>query len=85
MNGIAGPSAQAVSVPGAALALGLGGTKTFELVRTGQLPSLKVGRRRLVPIWAIEQFLRSRAGAGARLARTRAVQNDEGDDSRVLR
>lgn len=32
-------------------------TKTFELIRNGDLPSVKIGRRRLVPDSAIDAYL----------------------------
>jgi excisionase family DNA binding protein len=50
----------ALSVEEAAEALGLGRTKVFELVSGGQLRSIKVGRRRLVPVSALEQFITQR-------------------------
>ncbi len=50
----------ALSVEEAAEALGLGRTKIFELVSGGQLRSIKVGRRRLVPVSALEQFVSQR-------------------------
>ena len=49
----------------AAERLGLGRTKTYELIRTGELRSLKVGRRRLVPLEAIDEFLRQSSTSGA--------------------
>lgn len=47
----------------AAVALGLGRTKTFELIRTGELRSIKVGRRRLIPVDALHEFLARSASA----------------------
>ncbi len=41
----------------AALELSLPRTTVFQLMRDGSLPSLKVGRRRLVPATAIEAFI----------------------------
>lgn len=37
--------------------LGLGRSKVYELMATGQLRSCKVGRRRLVPESAIVEFI----------------------------
>jgi excisionase family DNA binding protein len=37
--------------------IGLGRTKVYELLRTGQLRSIKVGKARLVPRAAIDEFL----------------------------
>jgi excisionase family DNA binding protein len=47
----------AVTVPKAAGMLGLGRTKTWELVRRGRLRSLRVGKRVLVPVRELERFL----------------------------
>lgn len=46
-----------VSEAAAAQALGLGKTKTRELLVSGQLRSVRVGRRRLVPVAALEAFV----------------------------
>ena len=40
-------------------------TLVYALVRDGALPSVKVGRRRLVRVKAIDQFLREQEGAAA--------------------
>ena len=37
----------------------LGMTKIFELVGTGELPSVKIGSRRLVPLFAYESWVSS--------------------------
>ena len=39
--------------------LGLGKNKVYDLVNTGSIRSVKVGRHRLVPLSAIESFLES--------------------------
>jgi excisionase family DNA binding protein len=57
-NGPAG--SLALSVEEAAESLRLGRTKLFELMADGQLRSIKVGRRRLVPVSALEQFIAQR-------------------------
>lgn len=41
----------------AAQLLSLGRTKVYELVRSGRLGSVKVGKRRLIPRKALEQFV----------------------------
>lgn len=41
----------------AALMLGLGRTKLFELLTEGRLESCHVGRRRLIPREALENFV----------------------------
>jgi excisionase family DNA binding protein len=38
---------------------GLGRTRVFDLIRTGQLKSVKIGRRRLVPDSAIAEYIES--------------------------
>jgi len=48
------------SVPEAAKALGLGTTTVKKLIASGDLPSITVGRRRLVPQSAVDNFGRSR-------------------------
>jgi excisionase family DNA binding protein len=47
-----------LSVPQAARLMGVGTTFTWELVRCGQLPSVRLGRRVLVPRAAIERLAR---------------------------
>lgn len=42
----------------AARRLGIKRTSLFALMRTGELRSVKVGKRRLVPNTAIEEFIR---------------------------
>lgn len=46
-----------LSVDEAALLLGLGRTTTYQLVLSGRLASVKVGRRRLVPRRCLEEFV----------------------------
>lgn len=36
---------------------GLGRTKLYELTKTGQIRSVKVGRRRMWPVSAVEEFV----------------------------
>jgi excisionase family DNA binding protein len=52
----------ALSVEEAADCMSLAERAVWDLVGTGQLRSLKVGRRRIVPVSAIEEFL-EREGA----------------------
>lgn len=49
----------ALSPEEAAEALGVGRTTIYELLASGRIASIRVGRRRLVPIWAIDAFLGS--------------------------
>ncbi len=46
-----------VSVEEAARLLGLGRSNLFKLIESGELRSVKVGSRRLVPRRALEEFL----------------------------
>jgi excisionase family DNA binding protein len=48
-----------LSASEAAQALGLGRTLTNELIRSGQLPSVRVGRRRLIRRDALLAFIDS--------------------------
>ena len=54
----------AYSVREVAQALGIGRTLAIKLVRSGQLRSIKVGRRRLVPAAALEELLQQGAPDG---------------------
>jgi len=47
----------ALSVEEAACALGIGRTYVFQLIKEGSLETLKLGRRRLVPVKAIDALL----------------------------
>jgi len=46
-----------VSVPQAALMLGIGRGLAYELCRTGELPHLRLGRRLVIPIAALDRML----------------------------
>jgi excisionase family DNA binding protein len=45
------------TVEEAARLLGISRTLAYRLVQSGQLPSFKVGKRRLVPVAAVETFI----------------------------
>lgn len=47
----------AYDVPAAGRLIGLGRTKTWELVRSGELASIRVGRRRLVTRQALQELV----------------------------
>lgn len=49
-----GNSAELISVGEAARRLGIGRTKTYELIDRGQIPTVKIGKRRLVPPEAVD-------------------------------
>lgn len=46
-----------VGVEDAATALGVRRTTAWELVRSGDLRSVKIGARRLVPVVALEEYI----------------------------
>lgn len=48
---------QLVSVEDAAVALGIGRSPAWELVRTGKLRTVRIGTRRLVPVDAIDELV----------------------------
>ena len=48
-----------VSVPTAARLLGVGTTFCWELVRSGDISSVRLGRRVLIPRWALEEMIRA--------------------------
>ncbi len=47
------------NVDEACQALGLSRTVIYELIRSGRLRSIKQGRRRLVPLQAVEDYVRA--------------------------
>ena len=46
-----------LSIPEAGKALGIGRSAAYEAARTGQLPTIRIGKRLLVPIVALERKL----------------------------
>ncbi|RTL63699.1 MAG: DNA-binding protein [Hyphomicrobiales bacterium] len=58
-----------MTVPEAAEVLGIGRAAAYEAARSGQLPIIRVGKRVLVPVAALERML---SAAGTR--QTEAVQ-----------
>ena len=52
-----------VSVPAAAVMLGIGRNHAYELCRTGVLPNVRLGRRIVIPTAAIDRLL-AVAGTG---------------------
>ena len=51
-----------LSIPEAGKALGIGRSATYEAARTGQLPTIRIGKRLLVPMAAFERFLEQARG-----------------------
>ncbi len=47
-----------LSIPEAGEALGICRSAAYEAARTGQLPTIKIGKRILVPVVALERMLR---------------------------
>jgi excisionase family DNA binding protein len=47
----------AVSIPRAAELLGVGRSSIYKLVNAGRLPRLKIGKRALVPVGALNDFM----------------------------
>lgn len=48
---------QTYTVPEAATALGIGRSAAYEAARTGQIPTIRIGKRILVPVAALERML----------------------------
>ena len=46
-----------LTVPEAAKALGIGRAAAYEGARTGQIPTIRIGKRILVPVAALERML----------------------------
>ena len=53
-----------ISILDCAKLLGIGRSAAYEAVRRGQIPSLKIGGRRLVPRVALEKLLAEAGTAG---------------------
>jgi excisionase family DNA binding protein len=51
------PDAWTLTVEQAAAALGIGRSLAYEAVRRGEIPTLRIGKRLLVPRAALEQLL----------------------------
>ena len=47
-----------VGVASAQKRLGIGRSLCWELIASGELPSVRIGRRRLVPVEAIDDYVR---------------------------
>lgn len=47
----------ALSIEEVATCLGIGKTKAYELVNSGEIPSIALGQKRIVPMDALRKFL----------------------------
>jgi len=56
---------QTLKIEEAAKILGISRNTAYDAVKTGQLPTIKIGKRLLVPRIAIERMLSDNAGAAA--------------------
>ena len=50
-----------VSITNAAAALGLSRSKTYELIQTGDLSTVKIGRRTLITVASLNAFVKNKA------------------------
>ena len=57
MQTLTPPERRTVSVEDAAVMLGVGRTTAYAAVRRGELASIRIGRRVVVPVAAIERLL----------------------------
>jgi len=48
----------------AGIKLGIGGTQAYEAAKNGELPTIRIGKRLLVPKAALDRMLADRADAG---------------------
>lgn len=51
-----------MTVPEAGKALGISRGAAYELAKTGKLPTLRLGKRLVVPVKALDRLLESAAG-----------------------
>lgn len=54
--------AHLLTVEEAAECLGIGRTKTYELMMDGALASIKIGSRRLIPVSSVAAYIRAQLG-----------------------
>lgn len=57
---------RAVSVEAAAELLGVGRTTMFGLIRSGEVRTVTIGRRRLVPVTEVDAYVDRLRGSGVR-------------------
>lgn len=63
-----------VSVPEAADLLSIGKSAAWELVKSGDLASVKIGQRRLVPVAAIDSYIEALLRKGSEHERSATTQ-----------
>lgn len=51
------PSRMTITVPEAAERLGVGRNQAYEAAKRGQIPTIKIGKRLLVPVAAFQRML----------------------------
>jgi excisionase family DNA binding protein len=51
---------EAVDIPGVKKTLKIGHTKTYELIRSGELPTFKIGNRRLTTRRILNEYIRKK-------------------------
>lgn len=61
-----------LTIPEAAAVLGIGRTLVYDLVLRGELPSIKLGRARRIPIASLEKFIARRTIESSSRASDRA-------------
>ena len=57
-----------MTIPEAAEKLGIGRNQGYEAARTGQIPTIKIGKRLLVPVTALENKLLNAGSSGGKAA-----------------
>ena len=55
-----------MTIPEAAEKLGIGRNQGYEAARIGQIPTIKIGKRLLVPVTALETKLLNATGSGGK-------------------
>ena len=64
MASIKRPDVLLVSVAEAAVLLGIGKASLYKLVMSGEMPSLKLGKSRRIPLASLEEFITEKLGQG---------------------
>jgi excisionase family DNA binding protein len=84
MNETLLPERQTLSVEEAAEALGIGRTLAYEAVRRGEIPTIRIGKRLLVPRGALDQLLGTATTNGER-SRTECTVEPQQPNARSTR